>query len=139
VKLARRGFLKAIAAAPIAAPVAAKEAASKIGMGQMLGNASGGMPTPIGYSQLMPHSEDRESYAMRVIRELDGGERDEEIANEAKCAGRTLDCDLAALRSVSVSFAYQTQCARHAVEIKRRRRSDMLRELTKMGKGGWFG
>ena len=139
MKLGRRGFLKAVAAAPVAAPVVAKEAAAKMGMGGgagLIGGANYAMP-PSAYPMAVP--EDRGSYLNRMLKELDSGDRDHDIANDAKYAGRTLDCDLASLRSVSVSFAYQTQRARHVVEIKRQRRESILRELEAIGKRSMFG
>jgi hypothetical protein len=118
--MARRGFLRFMAAAPVALPVAAKEAAAGMGLQGLLGGASFGtnMPeaggcNPIGYPQDACAPVNAADWLKQRLTELMSDESMERMRHDAKHAARYLDPDLAAMRSVSPSFAYGRQIDRH--------------------------
>jgi len=135
----RRRFLTLIGAAPVAVPVAAKEAAVAMGLSGPVGPASiieGSMlknaPMAGGIAADM-------SWTTRALERLMSEDGRREVSNDAKAYARTLDPDLAALRSVSPSFAFRRQRDRNEIHIMEHRRSELLREISEHAKRNLLG
>ena len=133
----RRKFLALVGMTPIAAPVAAKQAAVAMGLSGPIGGAgdrvggpmlSGHGPIPVGPND----------WAINALKRLASEDGQREIMQDAKAYARTLDPDLAALRSVSPAFAFRRQRDRNEVEIMNHRRASYLRDIAENAKMGIF-
>jgi catalase (peroxidase I) len=108
MSVARRGFLRLMAAAPVAAPVVAREAAQKAGLGVVgLGVDQFG-PGSSGCVPANPSSE--RDWLMSWCKQVFTAEWEEEKRREGKSWWPSkLDPDLAASRSLSLSAAMRIQ------------------------------
>lgn len=131
----RRRFLSFLAVAPAAAPVAAKEAALRMGLLSGVAASLGASAAPMtDQCGPVPMSAETDWVKDRVT-EFFSPERAESRVLEAKGAAFRLDSDLAALRSVSPSWAYCRQVDRCHARIERQELSWLSRLADKSGLG----
>jgi hypothetical protein len=123
--LKRRGFLAAIGFAPIAAPVMAKEAAAKMGMGIRLNDGPIGIPTISGGS----FDQDQTSWLKKHLMRFDTEAGRRELDEQVRYVARTLDPDLASMRSVSPAFAYAQQRHRCMKRLDAERRWNVTNQI----------
>lgn len=134
MKVARRGFLSLLAAAPMAVPVAVKDAAAKMGLsavtgpGEMMGSIGGNSPVGNGY--------DEAGYITQSIKEFWSPQVAADRAEQARSRASRLDPDLAAMRSVSPAWAHRVQTARCLREIEQHQTSWMRKRANELGLGG---
>ena len=123
--LTRRLFMKCIPAAP----VAAKEAAKKMGM--EIGTRSvNGVGIPLGNCFTSSEvSTSRTDYIRKRLRDLVGDRDQARITDHAKLSARQIDPDIAAMRSISPSFAFVVQLERCQKRIEASERQSLLWEL----------
>lgn len=122
MSVGRRGFLRLLAAAPVAAPVVAREAAQKAGIGTVgLGVDQYSSSGSCGPSPSNDEGEWLTGWCRRVLSK----EWEEEKRREGKSWLPTrLDPDLAASRSLSLSAALRIQQDRNIERRIRRERED---------------
>jgi hypothetical protein len=131
--VARRSFLKLIGVAPVAGPVAAKEAAAKMGLQGVIGGAlmrggPGEACAPQPWTQAQEVSWLKENLAT-----WQSDEQREERRYYERDYARQLDGDIAALRSVSPSYAYMKQLDRNVDRRIERETSSIRKQLRKLG------
>ena len=105
----RRGFLRLLAAAPVAAPVIAREAAAKAGVTAM-GYGMPGASSPYGEAICGSSESWVADWAKNVFSQAWKDDRWEEISRNPVGA---LDSDLASSRSLSLSAAVRLQKQRN--------------------------
>lgn len=108
--LSRRRVLKVIAATPAAAPVAAKDAAIRMGLGADLGLMGVSVSAP----SLTPIAAGDEVATLRQKFKWYQDNRAKMRREAKRFLARGLDPDLAALRSVSPTWAVEAQATRNA-------------------------
>lgn len=131
--LARRGFLKALAAAPVALPVAAKEAAASMGLSGPITGAgySTDHGSPIGLPAGANAGEDGPviDHFKKALQMVDSARGQRQIREDARYAARCLDSDLASMRSVSPAWAHRQQIERTVIDTITKRRAYIMDEL----------
>lgn len=131
--VARRAVLKMMGVAPIAAPVAAKEAAAKMGLRGLAGGIATGLS--LGRTECPPPMNPIDEVAWIKDR-LVGWASDEKRSDlfyYERGNARLLDGDLAAMRSISPSFAYTRQLERNVDRVIEHEVSGLRRQLRKLG------
>lgn len=114
--LARRRFLSLLGAAPAAIPVIAREAAAKLGLeGALGGTISSSIPLGLGG---VPPDPSSEPWPQRALRMFWRPTQRRERRNTVEWQARRLDPDLASMRSISPSAAYQLQRSRCAARVE---------------------
>lgn len=125
----RRNFLRILATAPVAAPVAVKEAAAKMGLSSVTAAfASGGN---VGLQTGVPMG-DREYTQQRWEYFLSSGGRRDRV-RQAQFLARTLDSDIAAMRSISPAGAYALQVERALARIESEERVSIAEAAKRAG------
>lgn len=122
--LARRGFLRLAALAP----VAAREAAAKMGLSPAT-SLSGGIGLP--GASLSGESAGGDAWIKRALDAFGTARKAREINSRARAEARMLDPDLASMRSVSAAAAYTIQrsrCFRRIEAAERQWLSDRLED-----------
>lgn len=118
----RRNFLRLMGSAPIAAPMAAKEAvAAKVSV------ATSGLVSPFDDRMVAVNPVPGGSYLQNLkneLAELLSGAKCEELRERSR--PRSLDPDLAAMRSLSMSAAVEIQWERNVKKAIADRRSYLL-------------
>lgn len=104
----RRSILTMIGLAPIAAPVAAKEAAGRMGLSSICEVQNTDL---LGHGLIGPTPGPDNAWARNGLLKLLGRDpyKMQEIERAARREARSLDPDIAALRSMSPSVAYSIQ------------------------------
>ncbi len=133
----RRGFLRLIAAAPVAAPVIAREAAQKAGVGVVglgvgqFATGSAGNPSP-------SSSHDEREWLTGWCKRVFSADWEAEKRREGKgWMPSRLDPDLASSRSLSLSAALRIQQDRDIERRITREREDAGRRYFGMFKTEW--
>lgn len=131
----RRGFLALLPAAPFGAAAAAKEAAASMGLVGPIG-ASSSMAGLVGGGALQSciPSASNEHWIVEALRSFNSPERIKNDMEFAKSAARVLDPDIAALRSVSPSQAYQMQVQRVFKARREHEKNCLKREFDEWAK-----
>lgn len=131
----RRSFLRLMGAAPVGVPVAMKEAATKMGMGGLTQFAPTA-PSLYGGECTIPgpppqdHGQ-RLKDALAFIGSDDWLDRER---RQARFTARALDPDLAAMRSLSPSAAYQLQIERIVADNLEREKASILAQMASHAK-----
>lgn len=130
--VARRSFLRLLAAAPVAAPVVARDAAAKAGIGAVgLGIDNYGPPVSGQCYPAEPASE-REWIAGNIKRVLSKAWEQEQRDSMRHWYPSRLDPDLAASRSLSLSAALRLQRERDVESNIDRERADAKRHYLRV-------
>lgn len=134
--VARRKFLSLLAMAPVAAPVVAKEAATRMGLSSMAAAAfTGDQFYPGGVGSAMTQPTSNGDWIKQQIDQFVSPEaRSGRLMQARQMAGR-LDPDLAAMKSVSPSWAYAAQCDRAIARIEQNELSWLRKEADRSGLG----
>lgn len=131
----RRGFLRLIAAAPVAAPVVAREAAQKAGVGS-IGAVMDAYPT--GSSGNQASSGGEREWLASWCKSVFSAEWEAEKRREGKnWQPSRLDPDLASSRSLSLSAAMRIQQDRDIERRISREREDAQRRYFGLFKTEW--
>jgi len=135
----RRGMLRLIGMAPVAAPVAAKQAAVSMGLRGLGSAAAAGAVEYAGtgrYDSPVPCPPTPMEHAQFLKERLAEMLSPESIARyrqEAKGQARMLDTDIAAMRSISPSAAYEMQLERLVQARIKQERQWIEQSMQKMG------
>jgi len=134
----RRNILRLLTAAPVAGPSVAKEAARRMGLytaAFFAGVPQQAEQTAVAHDlggSVVPMEREGGAYLKYLQRELTDFYSEEaqlQRTYEAKYRARGLDPDLAALRSVSPAWAYQTQYARMVTRVHDDRYGSIQRRI----------
>lgn len=129
MSVGRRGFLRLLAAAPVAAPVVAREAALKAGVGNVVGYAAPSMLSGASQAGLTPdHGDWLKSWAVEVFsKQWEEQQRAEVMSNPVG----VLDADLASSRSLSLSTAIRMQRERNFERMVKNHQRSVLDRFKK--------
>lgn len=132
---ARRGFLKLIPGAPVGVAVAAKEVAASMGLSGPINPVAGYLGGNIGYAkaQAIPGSS-TVPWFVDAFKQFMSAETIENHRNSAKGMARVLDADIAAMRSISPSQAYQMQVERCYERLRKQEKSYIDKEMERWTK-----
>jgi hypothetical protein len=122
----RRSVLRLIGLAPIAAPVAAKEAAASMGL-KTITTVSAGISGGGIYGGGPPIAD--VSWVKRALAEFGNAKAQRHWDRHGRELARTLDSDIAAMRSISPAAAYQIQRGRLSIRIPLQERQYLEDEL----------
>ena len=137
MSVARRGFLRLLAATPVAGPVIAREAAQKAGIGAVGIGLDQYGPTSAGCPSSSSSDGERE-WLMGWCKRVFSAEWEEEKRREGKrWMPSRLDPDLASSRSLSLSAAVRIQQDRDIERRIRREREDASARYLGLFKTAW--
>lgn len=131
MSVGRRGFLRLLAAAPVAAPVVAREAAQKAGVGSIGLGVGEEFPPSAGQNWGVP-TDENDWVRSRMKQVLSKAWEDEERESMRDWHPSRLDPDLAASRSLSLSAALRIQRDRNIENRINRARDDAKRNYLRV-------